>query len=54
MVATLEVYMLKCQQCGKPERMSRLKVKGNLREIEANHVCKKCRAAPKVGDAVGS
>ena len=42
MVSYLEVYMLKCNACGKPKKVSRLHVHGNLAEIEASWVCPAC------------
>lgn len=42
MVSILESYMLKCNACGKPKKVSRLHVYGNLAEIEANWICPTC------------
>ena len=60
MVSILEVYQLKCTACGKPQRVRRLHVYGNLQEIERTYVCAACeqhppaasedRSAPSSGD----
>lgn len=52
MVSYLEVYMLKCNACGKKKKVQRLAVRGNLAEIERTWVCPDCRrAGRKPGDA---
>ncbi len=47
MVSILESYTLKCNSCGKPTKMSRLRVHGNLAEIEATWVCPVCEDAAR-------
>jgi len=46
-VSILESYMLKCNHCGKPKKVSRLQVHGNLAEIEATWVCPACQEAAR-------
>lgn len=51
MVSYLEVYMLKCNACGKKKKVQRLPVHGNLAEIERTWICPDCRrAGRKPGD----
>lgn len=45
MVSILESYTLTCNDCGKPKKVSRLQVHGNLAEIEATWVCPACQEA---------
>lgn len=55
MVSYLEMYMLKCNACGKKKKVSRLPVRGNLAQIEATWVCPDCaRAGRKAGDAASA
>ena len=45
-VSILEVYQLKCTQCGKPKRIQGLHVYGNLSQIERTFVCVDCENQP--------
>lgn len=43
MVSILEVYTLECNACGKKKKVSRLRVDGNLAELERTWVCPDCQ-----------